>query len=190
MSNAFFDTYIRTASQVISTLKSLEPSFLKAVDLLEKSVRAGGTVYACGNGGSAAEAIHFVEELVARYKRDRPGIRAQHFCDGAVLTCWANDYEFDSVFERQAKTFLTEKDVLVVLSTSGNSKNVVRAVDAAIKISCPTIGLLGNKGGELGKKVTLPLTVDSTVTSHIQEAHLALIHMMCDLLEQRLFAEK
>jgi len=102
-----------------------------AAKRLAQCAQGGGTIYACGNGGSSCDAMHLCEELVARYKRNRPGIKALHFSDPGVLTCWGNDISFDDAFARYAETFCTSQDVLVALSTSGNSKNVLNAVTAA-----------------------------------------------------------
>jgi len=159
------------------------------VDCLVEKIQAGGTLFTCGNGGSACQAMHLEEELVARYHRERPGIRAQHMCDGGVITCWANDYNFESAFERQVNTFLTDKDVFVVLSTSGNSENVLRALVAAKKLGAKTIGLLGKDGGKAKALCDLSFVVKDPITANVQEAHLALIHIICDQLEVKLFPD-
>ncbi|NBW40274.1 SIS domain-containing protein [bacterium] len=156
----------------------------RAAQEIQVSVESGGTVYICGNGGSACDAMHFREELVARYKRERPGIRAHHFMDGATLTCWGNDYAYDTLFEREAKTFLREKDVLIAISTSGKSRNVIKAVEVANALNAPTIGLLGKDGGELVNMVKHALVVPSQETDRIQEVHITLIHAFCEFLER------
>ncbi len=155
----------------------------RAAKILINCVKTGGVIYACGNGGSSNDAMHLVEELVARYKRERPGIKAMHFMDAAVITCWSNDYNFDTVFERQAETFCTKKDVLIGISTSGNSENVIKAVDAAKKKGSKTIVLSGKDGGKLKKMADLSLIVPSSETERIQEVHITLIHIFCELLE-------
>ena len=164
-----------------------DESFLQrwngAAQELKTAIHQGGTIYLCGNGGSACDAMHFREELVARYKRDRPGVRAQHFIDSSTLTCWGNDYSYTTLFEREAKTFLQVNDVLVAISTSGNSENVIRAVEVARQIGVPTIGLLGKDGGKLRELVTYPLVVPSQETDRIQEVHITLIHAFCEFLE-------
>lgn len=160
-------------------LKEIE----KAASALVKASKSGGTIYACGNGGSACDAMHFVEELVARYKKERPGIKAMHFLDGATISCWTNDYDFDSVFKRQVETFCTEKDILVGFSTSGNSKNVILAFEAARKRKTPTIGLLGRDGGALKALSDIALIVPSQETERIQEIHITLVHIFCEILE-------
>jgi len=155
----------------------------KAGKILKEKVAAGGTIYACGNGGSACDAMHLTEELVARYKRDRPGIRAMHFLDPATMTCWGNDYSFDSVFARQAETFCKAEDVLIAFSTSGNSKNIIQAVNAAKARSTFTIGLTGKDGGELLSTCDLSIVIPSYETERIQETHITLVHVFCEMLE-------
>ncbi len=157
-----------------------------AANHLETVVQGGGTIYICGNGGSACDAMHFREELAARYKREREGIRAQHFIDGSTLTCWGNDYDFSSVFKRDVETFLTEKDCLVAISTSGNSKNIIEAVNAAKLKGSKVIGLLGKDGGAAKKLVDFALIVPSEETDRIQEVHITLIHAFCEYLERNL----
>ena len=120
---------------------------LQISETLKKCIEAGGTIYACGNGGSACDAMHFVEECVARYSKERPGIRAQHLMDPGTITCWSNDYEFASIFERQAETHLETKDALIVFSTSGSSENILRGLKAANDKGAQTIAFLGEGGG-------------------------------------------
>jgi len=158
----------------------------EAGERLRAAVARGGTIYLCGNGGSACDAMHFCEELVARFKRQRPGIRAVHFMDPGVLTCWANDYDFESVFERCAQTFCTATDVLIAFSTSGNSRNVLRAVEAAKAKKCFTLALSGRDGGCLLEAADLALVVPASATERIQEVHITLVHILCDLLEREL----
>ena len=171
--------------KVLSDKKMLS-SVIKASELLTKCIRNGGTIYACGNGGSANDAMHLTEELVARYKRERPGIKAVHLMDAAVLTCWSNDYDFDTVFERQVKTFCSKKDVLIAISTSGNSLNVKKAVQACKKTGTQTIALTGKDGGSLKKMANIPLIAPSNETERIQEIHITLIHIFCELIELQL----
>lgn len=150
---------------------------------LADCAKKGGTIYACGNGGSSCDAMHLCEELVARYKRDRPGIKAIHFSDPGVLTCWGNDVSFDDAFSRYAETFCTNKDILVAISTSGNSKNVLKAVDAAKTKGTFVIGLTGKDGGKLASTADLALIVPSSATERIQEAHITCIHIWCEMME-------
>jgi D-sedoheptulose 7-phosphate isomerase len=179
--------YIETSAAVKLSLRDKVSEIEGIINALIEVVRKGGTIYSCGNGGSTCDAMHLTEELVSRFKRERPGIRAQHFGDASVLTCWSNDYNFDGVFERQVQTHMTANDALVVFTTSGNSENILRALAAANKIGSLTIALLGKGGGKAKALVKKALVVASNETSHIQEAHIALVHMICDKLEVALF---
>jgi D-sedoheptulose 7-phosphate isomerase len=153
------------------------------------SFRAGGRLYACGNGGSACDAMHLVEELVARYKRDRPGLPAHHLMDAATLTCWSNDYEYATAFQRQVETMVRPGDVLVAISTSGNSANIVATVEPARSRGALTIGLAGKDGGRLRGLCEEILIVPSDATERIQEGHITVIHLLCDLVERMLFGD-
>ncbi len=185
-----FATHQNDSIAAIKAVSELEDQLITTVDILEACTKAGGTIYAFGNGGSACEAIHLVEELVARYLMERPGIRAQHLLDVATTTCWGNDYDFLDSFKRQIETFVTDKDVVVAFSTSGNSENVIRAIDAANKKNAKTILLGGKDGGKCREMVTIPLVVNAPRTMRIQEAHMLLVHLMVHLLENRLYPEK
>jgi len=154
-----------------------------AAQMLRDVTARGGTIYACGNGGSACDAMHLTEELVARYKRERPGIRAMHFMDPGTITCWSNDVDYHAVFERYAQTFCSERDALIAISTSGNSKSVLRAAEVAHSKGCAVIGLLGNGGGLIGPKCDLPIIVPAKTAERVQEAHITIIHIWCELLE-------
>lgn len=146
--------------------------------------KKGGTIYACGNGGSACDAMHFTEELVARYRRTRPGIKAAHFCDVGIITCWANDYDFNAVFARQVLTHCTSNDILVLFSTSGNSPSVLEAAKAAKTIPAFTLGITGSSGGQLKDLCDLTIAVPSEDTARIQEVHITLVHLFCEVLEE------
>jgi len=169
--------------QSISQDASLLAQITKAAEKLRSVVNQGGTIYTCGNGGSACDAMHFCEELVARFKKNRPGIRAMHFCDPGTITCWSNDFDFSSVFARQVQTFCTPHDILVVFSTSGASPNIVEAVQAARACSTYSLGLSGKGGGKLKDLCDLAVIVPSDDTAQIQEIHMALVHIFCELLE-------
>ncbi|MBN8550872.1 MAG: SIS domain-containing protein [Deltaproteobacteria bacterium] len=185
---AIKDLLIASAS-LKSSLASNE-GFLKNIEAsaqqLSKTAKAGGIIYACGNGGSACDAAHLAEELVARFKRERPGIKAMHFADPGTLTCWANDYEYASAYERQVKTFCSKGDTLVAISTSGNSENILRAAKAAKAAGAAVIGLTGKDGGKLAGLCDYALVVPAKETERIQEVHITVIHIWCELLETTL----
>jgi D-sedoheptulose 7-phosphate isomerase len=156
---------------------------------LADTFRGGSRLYACGNGGSACDAMHFVEELVARYKADRPGLPAHHLLDAATLSCWSNDYEYATAFRRQVETLMRPGDVLVALSTSGNSPNVVLAAEAARSRGSWVLALTGEGGGRLAEVSDEILMMPSIATERIQEGHITVIHIFCELLERTLFSE-
>ncbi len=143
----------------------------------------GGTVYTCGNGGSTCDAMHFSEELVARYKRERAGLRSMHFMDASTITCWSNDYSYETAFARSAETFCTPSDILFGFSTSGNSKNVLNAMAAAKKKGAFTVALTGKDGGELKSASHICIIVPSNETDRIQESHITIVHILCELIE-------
>ncbi len=182
-------SHIKESARVKLLLADQSEKIAQIVTTLASTIKQGGRIYACGNGGSACDAMHLVEELVARYQRERPGIRAQHLLDSGTITCWANDYTFDEIFERQVDTLVTKLDALVVFTTSGNSQNILRALAAANKLGASTIALLGKNGGAAKSLSKLSLIVSSEVTAHIQESHITLVHIICDQLEQLLFPE-
>jgi D-sedoheptulose 7-phosphate isomerase len=165
------------------------PQILRIAQHMVSAFRSGNRVYTCGNGGSACDAIHLVEELVARYKRDRPGLPAHHLLDAATITCWGNDYDFDTIFQRQVEAMVRSGDVLVALSTSGNSRNVQLAVEAANQRGAVTIGLTGRDGGMLREICTEALIVPAAATERIQEAHITVIHLLCEIIEVELFGD-
>jgi D-sedoheptulose 7-phosphate isomerase len=160
-----------------------QTAFAKACTMLRNTAEHSGTIYLAGNGGSACDAMHFCEELTARYKRERRGIRAMHFLDAGAITCWSNDYSYESYFERQVQTFCGPNDCFIPISTSGNSKNLVRATQHCAAQNIPTIGLLGKDGGALRELVTVPLVVSAEETDRIQEVHILIIHAFCEFLE-------
>lgn len=142
-----------------------------------------------GNGGSAADSQHIAAELVNRLGEDRPPITAISLTtDTSILTSVANDYSFDELFERQLRALGRRGDTALAISTSGNSPNVLRAVEAARQLGISTIGLTGKDGGKLAGLVDIPLIVESDSTQRIQETHITIGHIICELIEQALFS--
>ncbi len=161
-----------------------------AAALLAAAYRAGGTLLLCGNGGSAADCQHLAAELVSRLSRDfdRPGLPAVALTtDTSFITAYANDCSFEGIFERQVATLGRPGDVLLAISTSGESPNVLRAVAAARARGMRTVALTGS-GGQLSAQADVSIAVPSVQTARIQEAHLAVEHILCDLVERALFA--
>jgi D-sedoheptulose 7-phosphate isomerase len=178
---------LRESARVKEALVADASSILRVANRLVDTFRAGGHLYACGNGGSACDAMHLVEELVARYRAERPGIPAHHLLDAPTLTCWGNDYEFPTAFRRQVQTLVRPADVLVAISTSGNSANVVMAARAALDTGAWVLALTGANGGELAQIASEVIRAPSGATERIQEAHITLIHLLCDLVERELY---
>ena len=177
------------SARVKLAMRDMAPGVARAAGRVAEAFRAGNRLYACGNGGSACDAMHLVEELVARYKRDRPGLPAHHLLDAPTLTCWSNDYEFDTAFSRQVEAMGRAGDVLVAISTSGNSPNVLRAARAARERGMLVLGLSGRDGGALRELCDELLVVPARATERIQEGHITLIHLLCELVELTLFPE-
>jgi D-sedoheptulose 7-phosphate isomerase len=151
-------------------------------------LRAGGAVFACGNGGSATQAAHFAGELVGRFKMDRDAQRAFALSDNpAVVTALSNDYSFEDVYARQLSGLGRKGDVLFALSTSGNSENIVRACRVARERGLHVVGLAGQGGGRMGELCDTLVAVASGDTPAIQEVHLMVIHVLCEVVEAELF---
>ena len=156
-------------------------------DRYEATLRGGGTLFFAGNGGSAADAQHIATEYVVRYQTNRPAMRAVALTtDTSLLTACANDMGFDEVFARQIEALAEAGDLLVLHSTSGESPNVIRAAQAAKARGVGVVALLGRSGGKLKDIADLVLVVPATETARIQELHLAIEHVICDLVEDRL----
>ncbi len=173
--------------QVFSALHTLDRPLHSVAERASTAIESGCKLMFCGNGGSAGDAQHLAAELVGRLVHDRralPGLALS--TDSSALTCIANDFGYDEVFARQVEGLGRPGDVLIAISTSGNSPNVVRAVDAAKPLGIHTVGFLGRDGGKLGAMVDLALVVPSGDTARIQEAHIFLGHVMCARIERRL----
>ena len=180
----------RTINDSVRTLKSLkdvEPQLSRAADLIDQCLRAGNKLLVCGNGGSAADASHFATELVVRFANDRRPLPAICLAsDSGILTAAANDYGFDEIFARQVAAFAQPGDVLICLTTSGKSKNLIRALEEAKARKLKTIAFLGRDGGSTIGIADLDLLVKSDSTARVQEAHQLLLHVLCEIIESRL----
>lgn len=184
---ALFDTALASHVRTFETLVTLRPHVSAAAEAAADALRSGNKLLFCGNGGSAADAQHLAAELIGRLVRDRralPGLALS--TDTSALTCIANDFGFEDVFARQVEGLGRNGDVLVAISTSGNSPNVIRAVEVAKPMGITTVGLLGRSGGRLGSMVDMPIIVPAEETARIQEAHIFLGHVMCVLVEHAL----
>lgn len=158
-----------------------------AAELIAKILLGGHTLLIAGNGGSAAEAQHFSAEIVGRYMRERRGYPAIALTtDTSILTAVGNDYDFDSIFARQIEALGRAGDVFIGLSTSGNSKNIINAIERARAQSLTTISLTGKDGGKMKGMADIDLIVPSDETPRIQETHLLIVHSICEALDSRL----
>ena len=155
------------------------------VDMISKTLKKGGKIMIFGNGGSAADSQHFAAELVGRFQKERKGLAAISLTtDTSILTSLGNDYSFDIVFARQIEANGTPRDLAFAISTSGKAKNVIRGVKEAKKLKIKTIGLTGKNGGDLAKIADLSIVIPSLVTARIQESHILIIHIICELVEE------
>jgi len=182
---------INESVRTFESLKNLAPHVSKAADLIGECFRTGNKLLLCGNGGSAADASHLAAELVVRFTKDRRALPA--ICltsDSGILTAAGNDYGFDKIFARQVAAFGQAGDVLICFTTSGNSKNVVRALEEANARKLKTIAFLGRDGGSTAGMADIDLLVKDNSTARIQEAHQLLIHVLCEIIEARMEDDK
>ena len=157
-------------------------------ELIAACFKDGGKLMIVGNGGSAADAQHIAAEFVNRFEIERPPLPAVALTtDTSVLTSIGNDYDFGQVFSKQVKAIGVEGDVLLAISTSGSSTNIVRAVDAATRLGVKTIALTGGSGGKLGGKADIHINVNSTSTPRVQEVHITVCHLLCELVDHIIF---
>src|SRR5580658_5470358 len=160
------------------------------VDAVVTALRAGKRIYWCGNGGSAAEAQHMAAELSGRYLRERPGLNSEALSvNSSTLTCIGNDYGYDYVFARQVEAFVQPGDVLIGMTTSGTSRNIVLALEAAKKKGAITVAFTGNGGGAVMEHSNFALVGPDGYAAIVQEVHQVMAHIVCDLVEQRLIFE-
>ena len=169
-------------------LKRMAPRIARAARELIECVKGGGKILICGNGGSAADSQHIAAELVGRFRRERRAIPALALTvDTSIITALSNDYSFEVIFARQVEALGSPGDVLVMISTSGNSVNVLRAGRTAREKGIKTIALLGRDGGKIGSEADLSLIVPAAETARIQEGQMVIYHIICDLVEEAIF---
>ena len=175
-----------------SCLGVIEEPLLAAASLMVECLRGGGKILVCGNGGSAADAQHFAGELVNRFEMNRPGLAAIAMThDASVITSIANDFSFNDIFSRQVEALGRPGDLLLAISTSGNSANVIAAASAAGKTGMKTVALTGRDGGELGRhaNVAALLNIDHASTPRVQEMHITCLHILCTLVDETMFGQ-
>ena len=176
---------------VLDSISNLDESIEKSAELLIKCLRNGGAIFWCGNGGSASDSQHLAGELVGRFVGERRPLKSIALtADSAVMTCIVNDYGYEHIFSRQIEALGVEGDVLVGISTSGNSKNVINAFEVAGNKEMITIGLFGKGGGMAKALVNQSIIVSSNSTARTQEMHILIGHILCDLIEEGLDLKK
>ncbi|MEM7402257.1 MAG: phosphoheptose isomerase [Pseudomonadota bacterium] len=173
-----------------ASLAAVKTSIVEAANTMHQTFQNNGKVLVCGNGGSAADAQHLSSELLNRFERERQGLAAIALTtDSSTLTSIANDYAYENIFARQVQALGNENDVLIAISTSGNSGNVLAAIQAAHDKHISVIALSGNDGGKLASTLNsndIEIRVPSDSTARIQEVHLLVLHCLCDLIDQKL----
>lgn len=175
---------ITDASRIIGSVLDHEASIRASADAMSRTLLAGGKILTAGNGGSAADAMHLAEELVGRYKGNRRALASVALnSDATALTCIANDFSFDKIYSRQIEALGRKSDVLVVFSTSGNSPNILNALDAAKKIGMVTVAMLGKSGGKAKGRADYEIIIASQDGARVQEAHTLILHLWLELIE-------
>ena len=179
-----FESILSDAAAAVAAQRANVPRLREAAELLESVFRAGGKLLSAGNGGSAAEALHLAEELSGRYRLDRPALPGAALCaDPTALTCIANDYGFDAVFSRQVEALGKPGDVLALFTTSGNSRNLARAAEAARARGMKVLAFTGRGGGALAPLADVLLDVPGVAAAHVQECHQVFLHALLEHLD-------
>ncbi|MCL4761049.1 MAG: phosphoheptose isomerase [Burkholderiales bacterium] len=186
--------FAASAELKLQAAEALAPAIARAAELMTGCLFGDGRILACGNGGSAADAQHFAAEMVGRFERERPELPAVALTtDTSILTAIANDYAFDQVFAKQVRALGRKGDVLLALSTSGNSGNVIAAIEAAREREMPVVALTGKGGGRIGAMLgerDVHVCVPHDRTARIQEVHLTTIHCLCDAIDRTLLGDE
>ena len=186
--NAAFDDAFNTLKKFVDNKTNIE-NMGKAVATFVSTLKDDGRILSCGNGGSMCDSMHFVEELTGRFRKDRPPLAAMSMGDPSHITCVANDYGYEYIFSRHVQAWGRKGDSLLAISTSGNSLNVVLAVEKKKKKGMHVIGLLGKDGGKLKDMVDISFIVENTVSDRIQEVHIKLIHMFIEGIEREMYPD-
>lgn len=174
--------------EAFSTAENMQ-KIVSGIEIMYTALSKGNKIMSCGNGGSMCDAMHFAEELTGRFRKERSPLGAIAIADPSHITCVANDYGFEHIFSRYIEASGKAGDVLLAISTSGNSPNVINAVRSARAQGMRVIGLLGKDGGALKTMVDIPIVVGSNISDRIQEVHIKCIHIMIEGIERSLFPQ-
>lgn len=194
LSQRVYQQFLDSAASQQYSANVLSGEIARAIELCVQTLRSGGKIMACGNGGSAADAQHFAAELIGRFEKERPGLPALALTtDSSILTALANDYSFEHIFAKQVEALGRAHDVLLAISTSGQSPNVLAAIRVAQERKIKIIALTGKGGGTIGsimRDEDVHLCVPHARTARIQEQHLLMIHCLCDGIDHLLFEQQ
>lgn len=192
MNNNYIEASLKESQSTLNSFISNSKNtdlISQAVKTFVDTINIDGRILACGNGGSMCDSMHFVEELTGRYRKDRDPICAISMGDPSHITCVANDYGYEFIFSRHVQAWGRKGDTLLAISTSGNSQNVINAVEVAKNKGMYVVGLLGKDGGKLKSMVDVAIIVDSPITDRIQEIHIKLIHIFIEGIERVIVPE-
>ena len=188
MENIILKRFKESSEVKTRFLKENLPKLLDVIKLISQTFEGGNKLFFFGNGGSAADAQHMAAEFVNRYIMNRPPLPAIALTtDTSILTSVSNDFAFSEVFAKQLRALGKERDVAIGITTTGNSPNIIKAFEVAKEMGMKTVAFTGNDGGAIGKMVDFPLVVPSTSTPRIQEAHILIGHILCEMVEHSLF---
>jgi len=184
------ENIIEESISSIQDTKNMINEILDVVDKITKSIKNGGKLVIFGNGGSAADAQHIAGELIGKFQKNRKSYPAIALTtDTSIITAISNDFSYETVFSRQCEALVSKEDIVMGISTSGNSKNIIKGLKAAKEKNATTIGLLGNDGGEIKENTDISIIVKSSSTPRIQEVHRIIYHIICQMVEENLEEE-
>ena len=185
MKNAIIKEFLAHQETIAKVIETMQEPLLEASKLAVETLRAGNKILLCGNGGSAADAQHIAAELTGRYKTERRGLPGIALTtDTSALTAIGNDYGYDRVFDRQVEALANKGDLIIGISTSGNSKNIISALKLGREFGCKTLGFSGRDGGAMNEVCDINLVVPSNNTPRIQEMHILFGHTICQLIDE------
>ena len=183
--NDLIKNSLKTHSEALQLIN--ESDIINSANIILNAINKGKTIFWCGNGGSAADSMHLSAELIGRFKKNRIPLKSISLSSNpSTITCISNDFGYESLFSRQIQALGKKDDVLIVISTSGNSKNIIKAINQAKINKLKVVSFLGNKGGKCKGKGYLDLIVNSNSTARIQESHIMIGHIICELVEKEL----